>query len=149
MNREKKGKPVPWGESQEPGFGSKQKSILGRHQANLPGMQGASTKPEEKSRGLGGHDGVEGLCLSVRDRLVFVALRVTRGLAQIQLEWLEYGEGGACPGRRQAGGAEGWAPCHMRHRWAKNQRGGDPETRRHSILRGSEASPGQPGGTQR
>ena len=33
-----------------------------------------------------------------------MALRVAGGLAQIHLERLEYGEGRACPGRRQAAG---------------------------------------------
>lgn len=56
-----------------------------------------------------------------------MTLRVAGGLAQIQLEWLEYGEGRACPRRRQAGEAEGWAPCHTKHLWANKQPGGDPK----------------------
>ena len=78
-----------------------------------------------------------------------MALRVAGGLAQIHLERLEYGEGRACPGRRQAGGAEGWAPCHMKHLWANKQPGGDPETRKTRHPKGLRSKPWQPGGAQR
>lgn len=70
-----------------------------------------------------------------------MALRVAGGLAQIHLERLEYGEGRACPGRRQAGGAEGWAPCHMKHLWANKQPGGDPETRKTRHPKGLRSKP--------